>query len=335
MHMMGMRSQLEQGMNKKMDSMFKRINSIAPGKGELVPGHTDAAYASRFFTDMIYLGGMGGRLGSALKNITQQTHTAGEIGTRWLARGYKDFATERGLKLIRDANIYHEFGPNMQREINIATNRRAQVMDIGLKLFQTADKVNRATAYLGAHAKMLKYKDKISLTFVRKAQRGFIEKFMKEGNWEDAAVAYGKYVVQETQFLYTRADGAPIFRNPVGKMFGQFMTWPMWATSKYVQWGGATARNPKQLFNSPVMRYLVASTLLLGGADKIAGVDIVPWIGFGILPSDIGGPIYQTFRPGRSGLRGWRSLRNSNSSGISVGWSGKRSCIPSVMQSGT
>ncbi|GAG03830.1 unnamed protein product, partial [marine sediment metagenome] len=67
-------------------------NSLRRLKGAL--GDRPAESAMRFLKDLEYTGGLGFNLTSPLKNITQLSNTAGEVGISWTALGVADLALD-------------------------------------------------------------------------------------------------------------------------------------------------------------------------------------------------------------------------------------------------
>jgi hypothetical protein len=111
-----------------------------------------------------------------------------------------------------------------------------------LKWYGNSDDINRAVTYesmrLRFNDAMEKFTKKIinedqfmELSgvnlfddFTKEQAKGFI----REGKWSTAMDMLGKKLVDETQFIY-RAGGRPdLFRGTVGRVFGQFGTWPVY-----------------------------------------------------------------------------------------------------------
>ena len=111
-------------------------------------------------------------------------------------------------------------------------------------------------------------------------------------NVDLAAKEFGKTLVQNTQFIYDGINSPAAFRGTVGRMFGQFGTWPLsfaeLAHQNLVA-SGSWAYRQKVLGN-----WAVGKTALLGLGIS-TGVDTSTW-NFSNPLTFQGGPWYQGFR---------------------------------------
>ncbi len=164
-------------------------------------GQRPVARISQFMRRMTYRAFLGGNLGSALRNLSQGINTYAVLGERDTALGYmKLFSAENRKELAEQGIFANNF--IQDRTIN-ATRKLIEKADKGLWVFfDTAEKINRGSAYLGAKTKAL-----------------------RQGMAEQEAIDYAKSIVRKTQFNYDSVDTPVALSSDIVKTLLQFQTY--------------------------------------------------------------------------------------------------------------
>lgn len=164
-------------------------------------GQRPVARISQFMRRMTYRAFLGGNLGSALRNLSQGINTYAVLGERDTALGYmKLFSAENRKELAEQGIFANNF--IQDRTIN-ATRKLIEKADKGLWVFfDTAEKINRGSAYLGAKTKAL-----------------------RQGMAEQEAIDYAKSIVRKTQFNYDPVDTPVALSSDIVKTLLQFQTY--------------------------------------------------------------------------------------------------------------
>ena len=163
-------------------------------------GNRPVAVISRKIRQTIYRSTLGLNLGSALKNLTQGANTYAELGEKNTVKGYMDLA-RRGTKELYDEGVLDD-NLIQDRKFN-AVKSFWEKADKGLfYFFETAEKINRGSAYYGAKAKAI-----------------------GEGMDERQAVEYAKELVRKTQFAFGSIDAPVALSGDVAKTFTQLQSY--------------------------------------------------------------------------------------------------------------
>lgn len=220
-------------------------------------------YGARPFTrlsqkarQMVYRGALGLNFGSALRNLTQGVNTYAELGEKYTVKGYIDLL-RNGTKELHDVGVLND--DFVQDRTLSAVKTTMQKFDkVLFSLFETAEKVNRGSAYYGAKAKAI-----------------------RQGKTIEEAVDYAKSVVRKTQFSFGRIDTPLALQSDLVKTLMQFQTFTLkqseFLTEKVVrrEWAG-------------LIRYVVGSMVMLYSIGKLFGMkwqDILPSFRFGAPPT--------------------------------------------------
>lgn len=214
-------------------------------------GQRPTAYLTNKFRQAVYRGALGLNVGSALKNLSQGANTYAELGEQYTFKGYKDLLT-KGVKELEDQGV---LGQDMVQDRRIGVYKSLlQKMDSGLfALFDTAEKINRGSAYYGAKAKAL-----------------------AAGKSEEAAIQYAKDVVRKTQFTFGSIDTPVALSSDVAKLLAQFQTYGL----KQAEFLGGKIKQKDIL---GLVRYTAATMLFAGTVGKLIGYrpeDIIPSLRF-------------------------------------------------------
>lgn len=208
---------------------------------------------SRGLRQWVYRGTLGLNVGSALRNLTQGVNTYAELGEKYTLLGYTDLL-RNGTKELRDVGVLAD---NLIQDRTIsAVKTTLQKLDKGLfAMFETAEKINRGSAYYGAKAKAL-----------------------AEGKTLPEAVEYAKEIVRKTQFTFGKIDTPILFQEEGFKILAQFQSF----TVKQMEFlGGKVAKKEW----AGIARYILGSVVMLYTIGKLFGMkkeDIIPSFRFGV-----------------------------------------------------
>lgn len=246
-----------------------------------------------FMVRMGYLGGLGFRPLSAIKNLTQQNNTIADIGFRWWIKGISESLKQHSIPggktvsafdYLREHGILREFAPEYYKAINVRTNTMKKLQDKAMGMFQFADYVNRSVTYFGARAKFDYYLGE------HRAGRLSWEQFLKKSGLSgepkvvqdeikanlrtnmqkhdaNASHLFGESVTARTQYLYNREDAPLITRSAAGRIGWQYMTWPENYTEMFADWLGAGEQGVQW---QKLGRWAVSSLVLVALLEQIA-----------------------------------------------------------------
>lgn len=258
-------------------------------------GSSSARSLSRSMLTLTYSGALAGRPKAAMKNATQAMITIGEIGVRWWAHGAKAGFTDfsKMMALAKKHQVFTAYLPGLESEINLYKSTLQGFDDYTMAMFSGTDKyLNRLHAFGGARGKFLHYAQKgekqikgLMVHVEEPSVRNDIMKAFSAGDVEEAAGRYGKWVSDRTQWPYTKADRPMMARGPVGRMAGQFMTFPMHWQNNLNRWafGGATnAKDGAAYFAKHglkrFLRYTATTTAVTYAAKETLGADLRDWV---------------------------------------------------------
>jgi hypothetical protein len=206
---------------------------------------------------MTYRGMLGLNPGSALRNISQGINTYAVLGEKYTAVGYSKLFSPSARKEILESGILDN--SFIQDRTLSSTKAILQKFDKGLFIFfETAEKINRGSAYLGAKAKGLKM-----------------------GMSEAKAVDYAKEVVRKTQFKFDSIDTPVILQSDIAKTLGQFQSF----TTKQIEFLGEMLKEKEFV---GLMRYAFAGTAFVYTIGKAFGMEekeLIPNYRIGTPPS--------------------------------------------------
>jgi phage terminase Nu1 subunit (DNA packaging protein) len=271
-------------------------------KGIPVPETFDGRVMSNWFRESMYAGALGFKPSFALRNLTQQLHTIGEVNQRWWANGWRlwhqQFVDDEVKALLNEARprLLREYQPGMARggekvfDPKRLTSWNEKYMGGAMWFVRESDKVNRQVSFLAGYSKFMSKKGKINFAGFRPADARRIKGLMGQGKVRDAAIDYGLTVSDNTQWVYSAVNRPPYFRKGAGKYLGVFMTWP----SNYADWLIRQATNTqglKGLFSvagkGKLANYVLSTMALVYGGHKFLDIDISKWYLFNALPSDL------------------------------------------------
>lgn len=201
---------------------------------------------ARMMMDLVYMGGIGFRPMSAVRNIFQTLNTTSELGYVWTTSGFKDFMFKGGTDHARDQGILIEYLPELYTEMG-QYSKMQKLRDASLFMFRKADEMNRSIAYYGAenkfnyflkkHGNTDKFYQKSGIGFIDKAKRNKIRNLVNQGKTDQARHEFAKEVVAKTQYLYAKENSPLITRSIGGKLLFQFKSWPENYGELLADWG--------------------------------------------------------------------------------------------------
>jgi enhancing lycopene biosynthesis protein 2 len=226
-------------------------------------GQRPVANISRVLRQTTFRGMLGANLGSALRNLTQGVNTYAKLGEKYTAIGYKDLLT-KGIKELKDNGILAD---NLVQDRALSSTKKAiEKLDKGLFFFfDTAEKINRGSAYYGAKAKALAM-----------------------GKSETGAIEYAKKIVRDTQFQYGAIDTPVAMNSDIVKVLTQFMTYPV----KQTEFLAGMAKNKEYM---GIARYVLGGLAVVYTVGQVLGMkptEMIPFFDyasgqrkFGVPPS--------------------------------------------------
>jgi hypothetical protein len=140
-------------------------------------------------------------LSSGMVNLTQLVNSFAKLPALHMAWALKEAATPSpaSLGVLRRVGVASDLGLANTGGYSI-THKGGTLTRAGMVFFNTAEQINRRVTALAAYRHARK-----DLRLSEKPAR-----------------AYARQMVDETQFDYSVADTPRIFRNPAGRLFGQF-----------------------------------------------------------------------------------------------------------------
>lgn len=194
------------------DDQNQIIRLVDNSLGKLTMGQWkegDFARRSGQARGIVYMGTLGGNVGSAMRNLSQTVNTFGMLGSKWTGYGsgqaVKAMSNRRngGLDELYDMGVLDDtLRQSLDSEFNPMLNKAAGA---GKELlwwqFQRAEEFNRATAYYGAKSRAL-----------------------AKGASEAEAKKAGATMARKTQFKFSPMDTPHALNGAITKNFTQFMS---------------------------------------------------------------------------------------------------------------
>lgn len=210
------------------------------------------AHLTRKFRNVVYRGALGLNIGSAMKNLTQGANTYAVLGEKYTAVGYAKLVKNMVTNNLDELYRYNILDDNIIQDREVyAVKKALQKMDEGLWVFfDTAEKINRGSAYWGAKSKAL-----------------------SQGKSESEAIEFAKKIVRQTQFTFGSIDTPVALQGDLAKLFTQFMSYPV----KQTEFLAGLAKNKDFL---GLIRYASASLFLTASVGKLFGLELKNFVPF-------------------------------------------------------
>lgn len=203
--------------------------------------------------------------GPVVKNFFQRLNTFAEFGDEPVAyfRGLKNTFTKDRLNLAKEHGVIEDYEARELLE-SFRTGVLRRLEGMGMKGFNLVERWNRVEAFSVGY-----------------------EWGKAKGMSEAEAVRVGLKGVADTQFLYGKIGMPGAFRNPVGRVGLQLMSWPVKQTEWIARHLGdaitATREGDRKgaFYHWGVLgRYAMINAGIIAACDK-AGLDVSDFMGFG------------------------------------------------------
>ncbi len=214
------------------------------------PSFRPATTTSLTITRQFYRGLLGMNFGSAMKNATQSVNTVGKTGIMSTMWGAMKMLTRKGRIRAGKAGATETFSLEQLMEKSGHRGLVAKMDSVLFAPFQFVERMNRGIAF---HAGM--------------------SMGLKRGMNLEKATMLGLETSRETQFIYGALGRAPMFQTPIGRLMGQFMTFPIKQTE-------FIANSSKSDF----MRFVLISGWTAGVFEESLGINPENFLGFGFFP---------------------------------------------------
>lgn len=260
------------------------------------PNPQRALRVSQTVLDMQYLGGLGGKPSTAIRNLAQLINTASEVGYKWSAEGVIRFLKhpKQSVNLARKAGLIEQVIPDIELKGNLMTNRMDRLKNDMLWMFEKTENTNRAITMeaatakfesmwkrYGAQGNLEMFRKKADFAGLDKPIIESIDKLINKGQLGKAKQQYARELTANTQYLYQKGESPLVTRTQLGKQAWIFQTWwenyaemmANWA--KHGQWKN-------------FIRHIGATAGAIEAA-KLLGFDIRTWVGPSPFPDPFGG----------------------------------------------
>lgn len=260
---------------KYIDSVNMRPGELEEGIDNLVKsvigyrlGQRPVVTTLNFLRQSVFRAFIGLNLSSALRNISQGINTYATLGEKHTALGYLGLFNKGAMQeLYREGVLNSDF---VQDRVLSSGKKAIQKFDkVLFSFFETAEKINRGSAYFGA-------KSKYWADHTRKID----SKKVFSGS-EEEAIKYAKSIVRKTQFVFDSVDTPVGINNPIAKTFTQLQGY----TIKQVEFLAGMAKDKNFI---GLLRYALAGIAFVYTIGKAFGMqpkELIPWFRFDTPPS--------------------------------------------------
>lgn len=197
---------------------------------------------TRGISQCLYAGGIGFRVISAGKNLTQQIHNVVILGPKYWVRGIINAPKKEEREVVNALNILRRYGAELERRgIDNPASIPQKVVDAGNFLFRKVDSGSRRICLTGTRemvsdAYKLLHQGKINKQeFLKKTKFDLLPfgrrpeaiELFNNGEIEGYANLLGKEFVRLGQYTYEPEDMPLIFSGTMGRLASVFMSWPI------------------------------------------------------------------------------------------------------------
>lgn len=234
-------------------------------------GQRPVTRVSKILRQMTYRGMLGLNLSSALRNFSQGINTYAILGNKYTALGYAKLFNKSNLQELTEQGVLSQ-GFIQDRALSSTKKLIERADKVLFSFFDTVEKINRGSAYLGAKAKAI-----------------------ASGKTEEQAIEYAKSIVKKTQFRFDPVDTPVGLQSDIMKTLFQFQNF----TLKQTEFLGEMVKDKNFI---GLFRYGIAGlffVLTIGRAFGMKPEELIPYFRFGTPPSlkapaAIGGAILNT-----------------------------------------
>jgi hypothetical protein len=281
------------------------------------------------FLSVNYFANMAFSPGVAIRNFMQPlTTTYPIIGAKDTKAGFdmalrvltgKDVQGMPGLDFFRDRNVITRSvrpmqGDALRQSMSVATdkiqagthlsNALRKGQTAGWWMFKGAEDTNRILSYWGMHVRSERFakqyvKGKISFKQYKEMSKldmigddvlfDRIQAVLGTGDVGQAAHLQALHFTNHTQFIYRRGNNPRILQSTVGRLLGQYGTWPSWYAN-YMQ--SMLLKGSYKNRIKTATRWTAANGAIVLGGSQVLGVDLTKWAFFSPLGYQ-GGPHFE------------------------------------------
>lgn len=186
---------------------------------------------------------------SAIVNLTQRLNTVAEVGVKHSLKGEALGFTKKGSQLFDQTGIAQEI-PTVLMEGSVPQGMEKARAILGY-MFNKVELGNRKHAFLSNYSKTI-----------------------AAGLSEKEAIRAGIDTVHKTQFRYGKVGMPKMLTHPVGRLAGQFMSYPIKQIELITDWA---KNDPKKL-----IKYLAYAEGGNYALNEFLGIDLSNALGFGL-----------------------------------------------------
>jgi len=234
-----------------LDNLVDNTVKSIPWIGYKV-GQRPVSRLSSLLRRMTYRAMLGLNLGSALRNLSQGANTFAKLGVRDTFTGYINLFKKGSVQELHDQGILLD--NFIQDRVLSSFKKKLYRIDKALWVFfDTAEKINRGSAYHGMKAKLI-----------------------RAGKSEREAIDGAKKLVRDTQFLFGSIDTPLVLSSDVVKTLNQFGSF----TVKQMEFLGEMMQNKEY---AGLMRYALAGMFYVMTVGRLFGMrpeELIPWFRF-------------------------------------------------------
>ncbi|HBH13825.1 MAG TPA: hypothetical protein DDX29_12065 [Clostridiales bacterium] len=251
--------------------------------------------------NLTYAGALGFRPMALIRNFTQTFLVLPITGPKHFANGLRKAMTKEGMNEARASGVlledYLPVGGELESHI---TNFVDGVAQKSMWAYAKVDNLNRSISYHAMKSRVMEhgeiFKKEIELaksaSEIKFARDKFIENsgvdffskvliknevlpLLKAGDIQSLAERMGRHAAENTQWIYRRANSPVFMQGKVGKLVGQFGTWPVWYIdyAKSLATRGTKANRAKRIATLAAVNAMTATI----GA-QVFGVDLNKWV---------------------------------------------------------
>jgi len=311
--------------NNALGLAFKRVAEKLEGYGMI--SDADAADMTSFFLSANYFGNMAFTPGIVLRNALQTLQTGTGLGMGAWSKGFKQalryvrnekgfedemirrgvLTRDRAAQMWGDSKEMNDLILNLEGSKSKVVGKVAGFMDKGTSAFKKVEDVNHVIAYFSQHSVAEKYGKQYiagklswdqflekSMIDMRDAKNGPLHQAIKQsldaGELEVASHLAATDYMNATQFVYRRGTTPYWMQSTVGRLAGQYGTWPSYF-AEYAR--NSLMRGSVKNRAKVLARWAAANTAMYQVGSQAFGVDMSRWLFFSPF-GYTGGPFAET-----------------------------------------
>jgi len=301
--LLGLRGQPSETEKAIRGTMAKCLNKL-PG---VDIDARDAPRVADVMLSMLYMGGLGGRLSSALKNSFQgPMNNPPGMSSAWWAKGLFEIMTSpKARELVQKHGIFQTYGvPALRYGLQ---DKLSDVTKFSMSLFTWVDHfMNRGPIYLGARAQMDYYwknwgvdgiakianrqPEGLRHHFIQTAKRMEMLDGKKpkrfQQDFDELKGLYGFLQQANSNWEYGKFGRPHFLGNTGGRMAFTFMSWPTWYFGTYMA--------SLMKYDQPgFWQHIGKGLFLMYIMERYFSMNVKPWLLTGPMPTSPVGPIPQ------------------------------------------